>query len=157
MCDILLVKDDEGVAKSLSTWLTAAYRHSMGEDIAEANPLVFSRVASLAELDNHKFDRHDCIILDLLLRDSDIPHTFSWLARNARNIPPVIVITAMPDSGSKDTYEMPAFQNGALGFIHKEEVFTKEGIMRLLRRIYVVGAVQNFWSRKENHATACQH
>lgn len=152
MCDILLVEDDEGVAKSLSTWLTAAYRTSMGAEIAKANPLVFSRVASLAELDNHKLEKHDCIILDLLLRDSDIPQTFDWLAKNARNIPPVIVVTAMPDDRKRNTYEMPAFQNGALGFIHKEEVFTKDGIMRLLRRIYVVGAVRNFWNRKDNYA-----
>jgi DNA-binding response OmpR family regulator len=152
MCDILLVEDDEGVAKSLSTWLTAAYRTSTGNEIADSNPLVFSRAASLGELNAHRFDKHDCIILDLLLADATIPQTFDWLRDNARNIPPVIVITAMPDTGQKNTYEMPAFQNGALGFIHKEEVFTSEGIMRLLRRIFVVGAVYNYWNRKDTNA-----
>lgn len=155
MCDILLVEDDEGVAKSLSVWLTAAYEKSMGKEIADARPLSFSSVGSLRELNEHKLDDHDCIILDLILHDADIPQTFDWLAANARNIPPVIVITAMPDDGRKNTYEMPAFQNGALGFIHKEEVFTPEGILRLLRRIYVVGAVQNFWNRKEPYAATC--
>jgi len=53
MCDIFLVEDDEGVAKSLSTWLTAAYRTSIGEAAADANPLVFSRVGSLYELNAH--------------------------------------------------------------------------------------------------------
>jgi len=149
MCDILIAEDDEGVAISLCKWLAAAYQTSLGVEAAKANPLKFSRVSSLTELDKHKHDPHDCIILDLKFDDSGVTSTLDWLKANARDIPPVICLTAMPAVGHKDTYEMAAFNSGALGFINKEEAFSADGIMRLLRRIYVVPAVHNYWRGKE--------
>jgi DNA-binding response OmpR family regulator len=149
MCDILIAEDNHGVAVALCQWLAAAYRTSMGPEVSKTNPLKFSKVESLAELDAHKHEKHDCIILDLKFKDSSIENTLDWLKENARDIPPVIILTVMPPTGHKDTYEMAAFSSGALGFINKEEAFTAEGIMRLLRRIYAVPAVQNYWRKEQ--------
>ena len=138
MLKILIVEDAQGVAESIGALLTVSYKRIMPAGVPENNPMDFFICRSAYELEQHKRDKVDAILLDLRLTDSNEDSTLEWLDENAEKIPPTIVITEIPCAKHHSSLAVTSLANGAADFFHKERIFTEHGSDALLARIIKV-------------------
>lgn len=138
MLKILIVEDAPGVAESIGALLTVSYKRIMPAGVTENDPLNFFVCRSAYELEQHKHDKVDAILLDLRLADSDEHATLAWLDENAEKIPPTVVITEIPCAKHHSGLSITSIANGASDFFHKERIFTDHGSDALLARIIKV-------------------
>lgn len=150
MLHILLVEDDEGVAKSLSCLILAAQRAYQTDDVAKSCEIQFHRVATIREWIEHKNDRVDVILLDLKLPDSEPRQTLNFLDQHADSLPPVIVITAMEAGGNSDAWMLPSVASGASAFFSRRRLEGPDGARQLLNSVLCVFGISQ--RRKKRHA-----
>jgi len=138
MLKILIVDDSPKVAESIGALLRVSYKRLMPAGVPENDPLDFYVCRSAYELEQHKHDKVDAILLDLRLADSDEHATLGWLDENAEKIPPTVIITEIPCAKHHSSLAVTSLANGAADFFHKERIFTKHGSDALLARIIKV-------------------
>jgi len=141
MLSILLVEDDEGVAKSLVSLILAAQRAYQSPEVARSCEIEFHRCATMAEWAAHMHDPVDVALLDLKLPDSTPSMTLDFLNHHDRNLPPVIVITAMETATDEDAWMLPSITNGARAFFSKRRLESADGARQLFNSMLCVHGI----------------